>query len=68
MAKNGDGVSADGILGSSSWRRNVSGLGGLAKRTLREATAGKLPGVCIAGVFFFRSLDRLKVCLGESGE
>ena len=64
MAKDGDGVSADGNLGSSSWRRSISGLGGLAKRTLREGMAGALPGVCIAGVFFFRALDRLKVGVG----
>ena len=63
VAKNGDGVSADGILGSSSCRRKVSGLGGLAKRTLLEGT---LLGLGVAGVFFFRALDRLKIGIGEA--
>ena len=62
VAKNGDGVSADGILGSSSWMRKVKGLGGLVKRTLLEV------GLGIAGVFLFRALDRLKVGVGEAGE
>ena len=62
VAKNGDGVSADGILGSSSWMWKVRGLGGLAKRTLLECA---LLGV---GVFLFRALDRLKIGVGEAGE
>ena len=63
VAKNGDGVRADGILGSSSWRRKDSRLVGSANRTLR---AGVL-GTAMAGVFFFRALDRLKVVVGERG-
>ena len=54
VAKKGDGVKADGILGSSSCIRNVRGLGGLAKRTL-------FCGVIGAGVFLFRASDRLKI-------
>ena len=38
---------------------NVSGLGGLANRTLFDA------GLIWAGVFFFRAPDRLKVGVGE---
>ena len=56
VAKNGDGVRADGILGSSSWRRKY--------RTLR---AGVL-GTAMAGVFLFRALDRLKVVVGKRGD
>ena len=58
-------MSADGILGSSSWMRKVRGLGGLAKRTLLE---GALLGLGVAGVFLFRALDRLKIGVGEAGE
>ena len=60
--ENGDGVRTDGIRGSSSLILNVSGLGGLANRTLRDA------GLGFAGVFLFRALDRLKVGVGEGGE
>ena len=66
VAKNGDGVRADGILGSLSCRRKDSGLGGLANRTLRAGVAGTLLGAVTAGVFFFRALDRLKVVVGET--
>ena len=55
----------DGILGSSSCRRKVSGLGGLAKRTLLE---GALLGLGVPGIFLFRALDRLKIGVGEAGE
>ena len=61
VAKNGDGVRTDGILGSSLRRQNVSGVGESAKRTLRVRVlwgAG-------SGVFLFRALDRLKVCVGK---
>ena len=54
VAKKGDGVKADGILGSSSCVRNVSGLGGLEKRTVFCCVVGE-------GIFFFRAPDRLKV-------
>ena len=54
VAKKGDGVKADGILGSSSCIRNVRGLGGLEKRTL-------FWGVVWEGVFLFRAPDRLKI-------
>ena len=60
VAKNGDGVRADGILGSSSWSRNDSGFGGSANRTLL--------GTAMAGIFFFRALDRLKVGVGKRGD
>ena len=40
-------MSADGILGSSSWMRKVRGLGGLAKRTLLEFALW----LGVAGVF-----------------
>ena len=63
MAKNGDGVRADGILGSSSWRRKENGLGASANSTLREGVLWTVS----AGVFFFRALDRLKVGVGERG-
>ena len=66
VAKNGDGVRADGILGSSSCRRKDSGLVGLANSMLRAGVAGTLLGVGTAGVFFFRALDRLKVVVGET--
>ena len=59
VAKNGDGVSAEGICGSSSFILNVSRLGRLANRTLLDA------GLIWAGVFLFRALDRLKVGVGE---
>ena len=60
-AKNGDGVKAEGILGSSSWRQKDSGHGASANRTL---WAGVL-WTAMAGVFLFRALDRLKVvCWG----
>ena len=62
VAKNGDGIRADGILGSSSLILNVSGLGGLANRTLPDA------GLGFAGVFLFRALDRPEVGVGEGGE
>ena len=64
VAKNGDGVRADGILGSSPWRWKDSGRGVSANRTLR---AGVL-GTAMAGVFLFRALDRLKVIVGERGD
>ena len=64
VAKNGDGVRADGILDSSSWRRKVSGLGASANGTLR---AGVL-GLGSAGVFLFSALDRLKVGVWERGD
>ena len=59
VAKKGDGVSAEGIRGSSSFILNVSGLGGLANRTLFD------PGLVWAGVFLFRAPDRLKIGVGE---
>ena len=59
VAKNGDGVRADGIRGSSSLILNVSGLGGLANRTLLDV------GLVWAGVFLFRALDRLEVDVGD---
>ena len=59
VAKNGEGVRTDGIRGSSSLILNVSWLGGLANRTLRDA------GLVGAGVFLFRALDRLEVGIGE---
>ena len=59
VAKKGDGIKADGILGSSSCVLNVSGLGGLAKRTLFGV---RLVG---AGIFLFRAPDRLKIGVGE---
>ena len=61
MAKNGDGVRADGIFGSSSCRRKEIGLDVSAKKTLR---AGLL-GLGMVGIFFFSALDRLKVGVGE---
>ena len=61
VAKNGEGVRTDGILGSSSCRRNVSGVGASANRTLQ---VGVLKLGCI-GVFFFMALDRLKVGVGK---
>ena len=64
VAKNGDGVRADGVLGSSSWRRKVSGLGASANRKLRVGVLG----LCSAGVFFFSALDRLKVGAWECGD
>ena len=65
VAKNGDGVRADGILGSSSSRRKDSGLGGSANRTLRAGVLGTLLGAAMVGVFLFRALDRLKVVVGS---
>ena len=59
VAKNGDGVRTDGIRGSSSLIRNVSGLGGLANSTLLDV------GLFGAGVFLFRAPDRLEVDIGE---
>ena len=61
VAKNGDGVRADGIFGSSSCRRKEIGLDVSAKKTLR---AGLL-GLGMVGIFFFSALDRLKVGVGE---
>ena len=63
VAKKGEGVRTDGIRGSSSLILNISGLGGLANRTLRDAGL-----VGVAGVFLFRALDRLEVGVGEGVE
>ena len=64
VAKNGDRVRTDGILGSSSHRRNVSGVGESAKRTLRVGV------LCCtgSGVFLFRALDRIKVGVWKGRE
>ena len=64
VAKNGDGVRADGILGSSSWRRKDSGLSASANRTLWVGVLG----TAMAVVFLFRALDRLEVVVGERGD
>ena len=61
VAKNGDGVRADGILGSSSCRRKEIGFDVSAKRTLRVGVFG----LGMASIFFFSALDRLKVGVGE---
>ena len=68
VAKKGDGVRTDGILGSSSCRRNVvpavSGFGESAKMTLRVGV------LCCtgSGVFLFRALERLKVGVWKGRE
>ena len=64
VAKNGDSVRTDGILGSLSCRRNVSEVGASANRTLR---VGVLWLAC-GGLFLFRALDRLKVGVWKGRE
>ena len=61
MAKNGEGIWTDGILGSLSCRRKVNGLGASANRKLRVGVLGL---DCI-GVFLFSTLDRLKIGVRE---
>ena len=68
VAKKGDCVRTDGILGSSSCRRNVvpavNALGKSAKIMLRVSV------LCCtgSGVFLFRALDRLKVGVWKGRE